>query len=313
MIRVLLQDCHASLRKYRQGIDQETARCCVVMGEDGRKLLQQRVTELARQMKATCEAAPENKLCKLPHPTSSQNDILVHNLSSKELTKEPVQVFRNKAYFNRADAKPVDVIAALDFVINQMEAKEETKNLIRHQVPSFIMAHKPFEILPKVERDALTPPSEPVSCLMWKLVHWLMVRRTRLRPPRYDLAPITHTPGFTKPEDVDEPSPSDSQSTGQPLNAQHTVGRRCGLVKIFAHVLLNRLNGHLRQGLLLESQRVFRRLCGTAKMIFTARQLQEKCQEMRTHLYTTFVDRTKAFDTVNRDGLWKVTQKFGCH
>ncbi|VDM02878.1 unnamed protein product [Schistocephalus solidus] len=47
-------------------------------------------------------------------------------------------------------------------------------------------------------------------------------------------------------------------------------------------------------------------------MIFAARQLQEKCQEMRTHIYTTFVDLTKAFDTVNRDGLRKVMPKFGC-
>nr|VZI49109.1 unnamed protein product [Spirometra erinaceieuropaei] len=38
----------------------------------------------------------------------------------------------------------------------------------------------------------------------------------------------------------------------------------------------------------------------------------EKCQEMRTHLYSTFVDLTKAFDTVNREGLWKIMQKFGC-
>ncbi|VDM02134.1 unnamed protein product [Schistocephalus solidus] len=47
-------------------------------------------------------------------------------------------------------------------------------------------------------------------------------------------------------------------------------------------------------------------------MIFAACQLQKKYQEMRTHLYTTFVDLTKAFDTVNRDGLWKVMQKFSC-
>ena len=26
----------------------------------------------------------------------------------------------------------------------------------------------------------------------------------------------------------------------------------------------------------------------------------------------TFVDLTKAFDTVSRDGLWKITAKFGC-
>ncbi|VDL89422.1 unnamed protein product [Schistocephalus solidus] len=64
--------------------------------------------------------------------------------------------------------------------------------------------------------------------------------------------------------------------------------------------------------MLPESQCGFRRHSGTIDMIFAARQLQEKCQEMRTHLYTTFVDLTKAFDTVNRDGLWKRMQKFGC-
>nr|VZI51952.1 unnamed protein product [Spirometra erinaceieuropaei] len=82
--------------------------------------------------------------------------------------------------------------------------------------------------------------------------------------------------------------------------------------KIFVRILLNRLNNHLEQGLLPESQCGFRRHRGTADMIFAGRQLQEKCQEMRTHLYSTFVDLTKAFDTVNREGLWKIMQKFGC-
>nr|VZI14470.1 unnamed protein product [Spirometra erinaceieuropaei] len=82
--------------------------------------------------------------------------------------------------------------------------------------------------------------------------------------------------------------------------------------KIFARILLNRLNNHLEQGLLPESQCGFRRHRGTTDMIFAARQLQEKCQGMRTHLYSTFVDLTKAFDTVNREGLWKIMQKFGC-
>ncbi|BHF76404.1 hypothetical protein SprV_0501950200 [Sparganum proliferum] len=82
--------------------------------------------------------------------------------------------------------------------------------------------------------------------------------------------------------------------------------------KIFARILLNRLNNHLEQGLLPESQCGFRRHRGSTYMIFAARQLQEKCQEMRTHLYSTFVDLTKAFDTVNREGLWKIMQTFGC-
>ncbi|BHF77315.1 hypothetical protein SprV_0602041900 [Sparganum proliferum] len=46
--------------------------------------------------------------------------------------------------------------------------------------------------------------------------------------------------------------------------------------------------------------------------MFDVCQLQEKCQEMQTHLYSTFVDLTKAFDTVNREELWKIMQKFGC-
>ncbi|BHF59450.1 hypothetical protein SprV_0100240700 [Sparganum proliferum] len=82
--------------------------------------------------------------------------------------------------------------------------------------------------------------------------------------------------------------------------------------KIFARILLNRPNNHLEESLLPESQCGFRRHRGTTDMIFAARQLPEKCQEMRTHLYSTFVDLTKAFDTVNREGLWKIMQKFGC-
>ncbi|BHF75893.1 hypothetical protein SprV_0501899000 [Sparganum proliferum] len=41
--------------------------------------------------------------------------------------------------------------------------------------------------------------------------------------------------------------------------------------------------------------------------------MQEKCPEMRTHLYSTFEDLTKAFDMVNREGLWKIMRKFSCH
>ena len=47
-------------------------------------------------------------------------------------------------------------------------------------------------------------------------------------------------------------------------------------------------------------------------MILAARQLQEKCQKQNMDLYMTFVDLTKAFDTVSREGLWKIMAKFGC-
>ena len=74
--------------------------------------------------------------------------------------------------------------------------------------------------------------------------------------------------------------------------------------KILARVLLNRLYEHLeRSGLLPESQCGFRKNRRTIDMIFTARQLQEKCQEQNVDLYMTFVDLTKAFHTVSRGTL----------
>nr|VZI46914.1 unnamed protein product [Spirometra erinaceieuropaei] len=82
--------------------------------------------------------------------------------------------------------------------------------------------------------------------------------------------------------------------------------------KIFVRILLNRLSNHLEQGLLSESQRGFRRHRRTTDTSFSARQLQEKCREIRTHLYSTFVDLTKTFGTVNNEGLWKIIQKFDC-
>ncbi|BHF85517.1 hypothetical protein SprV_1002868400 [Sparganum proliferum] len=82
--------------------------------------------------------------------------------------------------------------------------------------------------------------------------------------------------------------------------------------KIFAHILLDRQNNHLDQGLLSNSQCGFGSYRGPMDRIFAARQFQEKCLEMRTHLYSNFVDLTKAFDTVNREGLWRIMQKFSC-
>ena len=47
-------------------------------------------------------------------------------------------------------------------------------------------------------------------------------------------------------------------------------------------------------------------------MVFAARQLQEKSLEQHQELYMTFVDLTKVFDSVSREGLWKIMIKFGC-
>ena len=70
------------------------------------------------------------------------------------------------------------------------------------------------------------------------------------------------------------------------------------------YILLNRLNVHLHlAGLLPESQFGFRKDIGITYVLFTARHLQEKCQKQNVGLFVTFIDLTKAFDTVCRFGL----------
>ena len=82
--------------------------------------------------------------------------------------------------------------------------------------------------------------------------------------------------------------------------------------KILGRVILNRLTEELAHKILPESQCGFRSGRGTANMVFTARQIQEKCREQGQNLYIVFIDFTKAFDSVNRDRLWKVMKKFSC-
>ena len=82
--------------------------------------------------------------------------------------------------------------------------------------------------------------------------------------------------------------------------------------KVLSRILLDRLVREIADNALPESQCGFRANRGTNDMIFTARQLQEKCAEQNLDLYHCFVDLSKAFDTVNREALWKVLAKCGC-
>jgi hypothetical protein len=82
--------------------------------------------------------------------------------------------------------------------------------------------------------------------------------------------------------------------------------------KILSRILLNRLNVNISPIILPETQCGFRSGRGTMDMIFCLRQVQEKCIEQNMPLYIVFIDFTKAFDTVTRDGLWQVLRKYGC-
>ena len=81
--------------------------------------------------------------------------------------------------------------------------------------------------------------------------------------------------------------------------------------KILAHVLLNKFIPTMAQENTPESQCGFRSNRGTVDMIFVLRQIQEKCREQNMGLYAAFVDMTKAFGTVGRDGPWEILARLG--
>ena len=81
--------------------------------------------------------------------------------------------------------------------------------------------------------------------------------------------------------------------------------------KVFARVVLARLQV-LADRVYPESQCGFRAERSTVYMIFSVRQLQEKCREQQMPLYMAFIDLTKAFDFVSRRGLFQLLKKIGC-
>jgi hypothetical protein len=82
--------------------------------------------------------------------------------------------------------------------------------------------------------------------------------------------------------------------------------------KVLSKIIARRLYQSIAEPFLSESQCGFRPNRGCVDMIFTARQLMEKCREQNLGLCAAFIDLTKAFDSVNREGLWMLLAKRGC-
>ena len=81
--------------------------------------------------------------------------------------------------------------------------------------------------------------------------------------------------------------------------------------KVFAKVILIWLQ-KLAERVYPESQCGFRAGRSTIDMVFSLRQVQEKCREQQMPLHIAFIDLTKAFDLVSRDGLFQILPKIGC-
>ena len=94
-------------------------------------------------------------------------------------------------------------------------------------------------------------------------------------------------------------------------NNYRGISLLCIAGKLFARVALYRLQ-KIAERVYPESQCGFRSNRSTVDMILSLRQLQEKCKEQQQPLYIAFIDLTKAFDLVIRDGLFKILPLLGC-
>ena len=94
-------------------------------------------------------------------------------------------------------------------------------------------------------------------------------------------------------------------------------GNSCGISllsiagKVLAKIMLSRLVKQISEGMLLETQCGFRKTRSTTDMVFVSRQHAGEESRASHDLYIAFIDLSKAFDSVNRELLWKYLCKFG--
>ncbi|CAM4830075.1 unnamed protein product [Rotaria magnacalcarata] len=80
--------------------------------------------------------------------------------------------------------------------------------------------------------------------------------------------------------------------------------------KIFSRIILNRIQNSVDERL-LEIQSGFRSNKSTIDQIFTLKMTMERRREFNKPLFMCFIDIAKAYDSVNRELLWRICQSYG--
>ena len=80
--------------------------------------------------------------------------------------------------------------------------------------------------------------------------------------------------------------------------------------KLFSRVVLNRIQTIVDEQL-LERQAEFRANRPTIEQIFSLRIVMEKYKQYNKPLHMCFIDIQKAYDSVNKDLLWKICKSYG--
>nr|VZI22443.1 unnamed protein product [Spirometra erinaceieuropaei] len=166
MTRVLIQDCHLRLQKYRRVLDQVIPKCSELIGVNYAAILKRVIENRARELRSRRDRELRHKFQKLGPTTQDPSETLVHNLPSKELTPVQLRVLQHAACFNTADTDPVNLWASIESVLEHSQEPDDAKHLIRRPVTSLLLAHKSRVAIPKAEQDALERPKADRSIVV---------------------------------------------------------------------------------------------------------------------------------------------------
>ncbi|BHF64967.1 hypothetical protein SprV_0200797600 [Sparganum proliferum] len=154
MIRVLINDCHLRLRKYRTVIEERRAECTALLGESVAECLDRTIATVAKARQKVKRMNLDQKAVKLkPEINTSEN--VIHNLSSKQLSETELRVLSHEANFSTADATPADFIAALEAMLVRTNASEEAKHTVRQKVASLLMTNRHASNMSLAEIEAM--------------------------------------------------------------------------------------------------------------------------------------------------------------
>ncbi|BHF74852.1 hypothetical protein SprV_0501794000 [Sparganum proliferum] len=157
MTRILIDDCHRRLQKFKAEIEENRRHCVHTLGDSIAADLGKTISALAHHRQAKKWEVMERKLTKLK-PPGTGSSTLVHNLSSKQLTEQQLRVLQHETCFNTADADPVDFIAALEAMLVRSEASDDMKHSVRQRVTSLLMTHRPTKCISQSESKAMGEP-----------------------------------------------------------------------------------------------------------------------------------------------------------
>nr|VZI13259.1 unnamed protein product [Spirometra erinaceieuropaei] len=154
LIRILIQECHPRIRKYRREIEQHFSTCQSIFAEHEMEGLEATILSSAHCRRRLRDSQLVEKFERIsPTIRPLTGSVLVHNHSSRHLTQQQLAVLSYDTKFNTRAARPEDFIASFESALQNCEANEECKNPLRQQVSTPL--HKPQGAISETEDQEL--------------------------------------------------------------------------------------------------------------------------------------------------------------